>query len=221
LASDQVWCLLIEKNGAVWAGTEEGVSQFNGKRFVPFPIPAADLSKFPYYKYPKQINAIIQDKAGNVWFASNGGGVYRYDGKTLSNLSEKEGLCNNFVQTMVEDRACKVWFGTRYGGLCTYDGKVFRKFNKDEGPKSDHIWTIYQDRSGVIWVSAVNYGVCSYDGKAFTCYTEQDAASLQNAQSLLEDADGQLWVGTSSGVYRFVGGKFINWTKEDALRPGS
>lgn len=76
------------------------------------------------------------------------------------------------------------------------------------------------DRSGVLWTSAVNYGLCSYDGKSFTCYTEQDAASLKNAQSLLEDADGQLWIGTSSGVYRLVGGKFINWTKEDALAGG-
>lgn len=66
LASDQVWCLLIDRKGWLWAGTEEGVSRFDGKRFVPFPIPAADLSKFPYYKYPKQINAIIQDKSGNI-----------------------------------------------------------------------------------------------------------------------------------------------------------
>ncbi len=221
LASDQVWCLLIDREGWLWAGTEEGVSRFDGKRFGPFPIPAADLSKFPYYKYPKQINAIIQDKAGNIWFASNGGGAYRYDGKTLTNLSEKEGLCNNFVQSILEVRAGKVWFGTRYGGLCTYDGKVFTKFNKDEGLRSDHIWTMYQDRSGVIWSSAVNYGLCSYDGKTFTCYTEQDAVPLKNVQSLLEDADGQLWLGTSSGVYRFMGGEFINWTKADALRRGN
>lgn len=216
LASDQVWCMLLDRSGGLWSGTEEGVSRFDGKSFSPFPIPAADLSKFPYYKYPKQINAMIQDKAGNIWFASNGGGAYRFDGKTLTNLSEKDGLCNNFVQSILEDRAGNIWFGTRYGGLCVYDGKRFKTFPWNE-LNSDHIWTLLQDQAGLIWASADGYGLCRYDGKIFTCYTENDGAALTNVQSLLEDANGQLWVGTSSGVYRFIGGTFINWTKADAV----
>lgn len=224
LASDQVWCMLIDRSGSFWFGTEEGVSRFDGRKFTPFPIPAADLSKFPYYKYPKHINAMLQDKAGTIWFATNGGGAYRYDGKTLTNLSEKDGLCNNFVQTMLEDRAGNIWFGTRYGGLCSYNGKSFTSFDRSE-VNSDHIWTLLQDRSGVVWASADGYGLCSYDpsaslrtgGKAFTCFSESDCAALKNVQSLLEDATGQLWVGTSSGVYRYSNGRFTNWTKVDAV----
>ncbi|MBL0035975.1 MAG: hypothetical protein IPP26_09440 [Flavobacteriales bacterium] len=224
LASDQVWCMLIDRSGGFWFGTEEGVSRFDGKTFTPFPIPAADLSKFPYYKYPKQINAMSQDKAGNIWFATNGGGVYKYDGKTLANLSEKDGLCNNFVQSMLEDRSGNIWFGTRYGGLCMYDpsaslragGKAFTTFDRSE-VNSDHIWTLLEDRSGAIWASADGYGLCRYNGKAFTCYSERDCAALKDVQSLLEDASGQLWVGTSSGVYRYGSGRFTNWTKVDAV----
>ena len=220
LASDQVWCLLLDKSGSLWFGTEEGVSRFDGRQFTSFPIPAADLSRFPHYKYPKQINGMIQDKAGNIWFASNGGGAYRYDGSILTNLSEADGLSNNFVQTIMEDRTGNLWFGTRYGGLCRYDGKVFTKFTKDEGLKTDHVWTLLQDQSGAIWISAISYGLCSYTDKSFTCYTERDGAGLKNVQSLLEDASGQLWVGTSGGVYRFSGGNFTNWKKEEALQPG-
>ncbi|MCC7503247.1 MAG: hypothetical protein IT229_12000 [Flavobacteriales bacterium] len=216
LASDQVWCMLIDRSGSIWIGTEEGVSRFDGRKFTSFPIPAADLSKFPYYKYPRQINAILQDKAGNIWFASNGGGVYTYDGKTLTNLSEQDGLCNNFVQSMLEDRAGKIWFGTRYGGLCNYNGKAFTSFTRNE-LNSDHIWTLLQDRSGAVWASADGYGLCSYSGKAFTCFSERDCAALNNVQSLLEDASGQLWVGTSSGVYRYSNGRFTNWTKVYAV----
>ncbi len=227
LASDQVWSLLIDKSGTLWCGTEEGVSRFDGKRFTTFPIPAADLSKFPYYKYPKQINWIIQDKAGNIWFASNGGGVYRYDpsaplragGKTLTNLSEKDGLCNNFVQAIMEDRAGNLWFGTQFGGLCEYDGTRFTTFTRNE-LKGDNVWTLYQDSAGIIWMSVARTGLCSYDGRTFICYNEKDGAGIRVVQSILEDASGQLWFGTSGGVYRFIGGKFTNWTKEDALRPG-
>lgn len=218
LASDQVWSVLEDRNGGLWFGTEEGVSRFDGRTFTLFPIPAADFSEHPYYKYPKQINCIIEDKEGNIWFASNGGGVYRYDGKALTNLSEKDGLCNNFVQSIMEDKSRNLWFGTRYGGLCTYDGKVFTPYGRKDGVLGDQIWVIHQDSGGTIWIGASGYGLCSYNGKAFTCYTEQDGAGLKNVQSILEDANGQLWIGTSSGVYRYSGGKFSNWTKEDALR---
>ena len=232
LASDQVWCMLEDKNGGFWFGTEDGVSRFDpstalrtgGRTFTPFPIPAADLSKFPYYKYPKQINAIIQDKSGNIWFASNGGGVYRYDpstalrtgGSTLTNLSEKDGLCNNFVQTILEDRTGNLWFGTISGGICKYDGKSFTTFTAKE-LKGDGVWALYQDSSGLIWISVTRTGLCSYDGKTFTCYGEEDGAGIRVVQSLMEDASGQLWIGTSNGVYRFNGGRFTNWTKKEAV----
>ncbi|MBL0044539.1 MAG: hypothetical protein IPP33_09130 [Flavobacteriales bacterium] len=227
LASDQVYCLLVDKSGGLWFGTEEGVSRFDpsaslrtgSKTFTSFPIPASDLSKFPYYKYPKQINSMIQDKAGNIWFATNGGGVYRYDGKTLTNLSEADGLCNNFVQTVMEDRAGNLWFGTRKGGLCKYDGKTFTAYGRKDGVLGDQVWVIYQDSAGIIWIGASAYGLCAFDGKKFICYTERDGAGLKNVQSLFEDANGQLWIGTSGGVYLFNGGNFTNWTKEDAIGP--
>ena len=223
LASDQVWSMLLDKNGGFWFGTEEGVSRYDGTNFNSFPIPAADLSKYPYYNYPNQINAIVEDKAGNIWFASNGGGVYRYDGTTLTNLSEKDGLCNNFVETILEDRAGNLWFGTRYGGLCKYDpsaslragGKAFTAFSRED-LKGDHIWTLYQGSNGIIWIAVARSGLCSYDGATFTCYDEGDGAGIRVVQSIFEDANGQLWFGTSNGVYRFDGKTFTNWTKKDA-----
>jgi ligand-binding sensor domain-containing protein len=216
LASDQVWCMLLDRSGGMWFGTEEGVSRFDGRRFTAFPLPAADLSKFPYYKYPKQINWMLEDMAGNIWFASNGGGAYRYDGKTLANFSQKEGLCDNFVQTMLEDRSGNLWFGTRHGGLCKYDGTTFTAFGRNE-LKGDDIWALYQDSGGTIWIAVARIGLCSYDGTTFTCYGEKDGTGIRVVQSLLEDAHGQLWIGTSNGVYKLKGGTFINWTKEDAL----
>ena len=224
LTSDQVWCMLEDKSGGFWIGTEEGVSRYDGRTFTAFPIPAADLNKFPYYKYPKQINAIIQDKAGNIWFASNGGGVYKYDpstalrtgGSTLTNLSEKDGLCNNFVQAIMEDRAGNLWFGTRYGGLCKYDGTTFTTYTAKD-LKGDHVWALYQDSAGLMWIAVATSGLCSFDGTTFTCYGEKDGAGIRVVQSLMEDASGQLWIGTSNGVYRFNGGRFTNWTKQDAV----
>src|SRR5690606_7038568 len=51
----------------------------------------------------KNIGCIYQDKNDNYWFASNGEGVYRYDGKTLTRITNKHGLVGNFVWKIEED----------------------------------------------------------------------------------------------------------------------
>jgi hypothetical protein len=60
----------------------------------------------------KNIRSIFQDNNGNYWFGTNGAGVYRYDGKTLTKFTVKEGLSNNQVQSIQEDKSGNIWFGT-------------------------------------------------------------------------------------------------------------
>jgi ligand-binding sensor domain-containing protein len=35
------------------------------------------------------VSAALKDKNGNIWFARSGRGVYRYDGKSFTDFSEK------------------------------------------------------------------------------------------------------------------------------------
>jgi sugar lactone lactonase YvrE len=58
------------------------------------------------------------------------GGVWRYDGKSYTKFTTKEGLIHNGVFCTVEDQDGNLWFGTRNMGLCRYDGKVFTKFSE-------------------------------------------------------------------------------------------
>ena len=215
LAHDQVYCVLLDRKGWLWAATENGVSCFDGKKFHPFPLPVADLSKHPYYEGPKRINWMIEDKAGNIWFASNGGGAYRYDGKRLTNLSTRDGLCDDFVQTMLQDRNGDLWFGTRHGGVCRYDGQSFTSYGREQ-LNGDDVSALYQNRNGTIWIGVTRVGLCSYDGRTFTRYSEKDGAGIRVIFCALEDSHGQLWFGTGAGVYRLESGAFVNWTKGDA-----
>jgi ligand-binding sensor domain-containing protein len=168
LGSNQVWSILIDKSGTLWCGTEAGAYRSDGKNntaglpaFTPFPLPEADLRNQPdAYQAPKLVNIIYQDKAGSIWFGTNGLGVYRYDGTSspdgkprLTNFSEKDGLCNNFVQCIVQDDSKgehkgELWFGTRFGGISRFDGARFVNFSTKEGLSSNFVWTFLQDNSG-------------------------------------------------------------------------
>jgi sugar lactone lactonase YvrE len=62
----------------------------------------------------KFVHCITVDRKGRVWFGTNGG-AYVYDGKTLTNISERDGLPNNAVSCILEDKSGNIWFGTFTG----------------------------------------------------------------------------------------------------------
>ncbi len=45
---------------------------------------------------------MLGDKTGNLWFGTNGGGVSKYDGKSFTHFTEKQGLSNNTVWSIIE-----------------------------------------------------------------------------------------------------------------------
>jgi ligand-binding sensor domain-containing protein len=80
------------------------------------------------------VQCAYQDKAGNLWFGT-GEGVFRYDGKTFTHFTVKDGLCHNEVGAIGEDKSGNLWFGGRYGRLFRYEGKSFTDFSSDVHPQ--------------------------------------------------------------------------------------
>jgi ligand-binding sensor domain-containing protein len=77
------------------------------------------------------ITRIIEDRKGNLWFGGGDRGICRYDGKTFTCFTTKDGLINNNVWSILEDRAGNLWIGTRNTGLSRYDGKYFTSFSEN------------------------------------------------------------------------------------------
>ena len=76
------------------------------------------------------VRSILEDKRGNLWFGTYGGGVSKYDGKCFTNFTEKEGLINNVVLSILEDKWGNLWFGTYGGGVATMMVKSFTNFTE-------------------------------------------------------------------------------------------
>lgn len=116
---------------------------------------------------------------------TNGEGLFRYDGKTFTNLTEKDGLDNHIIYALLQDKTGNIWVGTRTG-LCRYNGKIFtpiaimvsyaNNFNysnsSDNNQSSKNgVWTMMQDKSGTIWFGTDD-GVYCYNGTNFTRFLD-------------------------------------------------
>ena len=87
---------------------------------------------------------------GNLWFGTRNG-LCKYNGKTFTHFTQKEGLSDNHIQSMLEDSHGNLWFGTRNGGVSMYNGKTFTHFTEKEGLSDNWVdlsWKIAMAISG-------------------------------------------------------------------------
>ncbi|WP_138990803.1 two-component regulator propeller domain-containing protein [Larkinella sp. C7] len=162
---------------------------------------------------------VLEDRKGNLWFATTDSGVYYNNGKSFQHFTTRDGLADNRVMSVYEDKAGIIWFGTG-NGLSRYDGKSFRNFKNPNEPlfyKDGHlnndITTIIEDKTGKLWVGARGEAFV-YDGKKFTTLTHQGEPFLE-VWGIMEDRKGNIWL---SGFNGFKGGRLPGglWRYDDS-----
>ena len=174
----------------------------------------------------KNIRSIFQDKNGNYWFGTNGAGVYRYDAKTLTQFTVKDGLSDNQVLNIQEDDLGNIWFGTGVFGISKFDGTKFTtltgKVNITNGTQTE-----WKSENNDLWFYAgggvFRYSNASLDYLPFDTSGSNSqinapfTLSRNGVYSILKDQKGNLWFGTQSeGVCRYDG-KTLTWFKEKGL----
>ena len=162
------------------------------------------------------VHCQTQDKNGNIWFCTYGGGVSKYDGESFTHYTEKEGLTNNRVWSILQDKDENIWFGTDGGGVSKFDGKYFTNYSLKDGFIGNTVLAILQDKNGSIWFATSN-GVAKLHNDLFTFYTKANGLIDNWVLAIQEDNHGDLWFGTKNGISKFDGQSFTNFSEKEGL----
>jgi len=208
LQSKEIWALTIDKSGLIWVGSTGGVNQFDGEYFIPFSLPDSKVENAKPMLSDKLVFKIIDDKNGNMWFATDGNGIFKYNNGKFAHLTTKNGLVDNNTADIIEDSKGNIWIGTFYGGVSKFDGKTYTNFTKDGIIAGEETYNFYEDSQGNIWFTAEGNGVYRYDGTNFKQFTTENGLTTNVVQSIFEDNKGQFWFGTWQGLCIFDGEKF-------------
>lgn len=176
LINEWVYGLDVDAQGRVWFGTEGGVSMFDGKQWRswshkdglgaanPADLPASpntglgtrsrhDLTTLiegqPTYN-PSYVFSILAAPDGAIWAGTWGAGVSRFDGKSWSNLTTRDGLAGNIVYAIVRGRDGVFWFGTD-NGVSRYDGKTWKTYGRADGLFDNHVYALAITANGNVW----------------------------------------------------------------------
>lgn len=126
-----------DKNGNLWFGNNGyGLFCYDGKTLKNF-TEEKGLGNPAFLKKTKmpgdsknlaRVWSINEDNDGNLWIGTIDAGVWKYDGKKLTNFTTKDGLTSNAVNTIYKDEKGDLWFVTDGEGICKFNGQTFTKF---------------------------------------------------------------------------------------------
>lgn len=178
------------------------------------------------------INWILQDKQGFIWFATNGG-LNRFDGsqfKTfIHNESDSNSISNNIINHIYEDDNGKIWISTQ-NGLNVFDKslEVFTQYKSEStsasGLSSNQITCTIKDNFGNYWIGTSGGGLNKFNPESNKFRTYRNI--IKNPQSissnyitcLEKDKYGFIWVGTADNGVNMLepeSGKFLRYVKTD------
>jgi ligand-binding sensor domain-containing protein len=215
LFSNEVNGIYEDKTGGIWFGTAAGASRYDGKTFQNFKMQqvispgGGDSTQSVGYDMYNDVNSIIEDKTGKLWFGTKGG-VYVYDGQTFTVVKNTNGKYFENVGTVIKDKKGNIWLGGK-DGLWRHDGRTLTNITQN------FIGYIYEDKKGNIWTSSENqkdreWIFSRYDEKSLTdnkpIATETKSIYKGNKgilYGILEASDGSIWIGGGNGVYRYDG----------------
>ncbi|MEZ4984483.1 MAG: two-component regulator propeller domain-containing protein [Saprospiraceae bacterium] len=126
LSSNDVTCLLRDKEGYLWVGTSQGLNRFDGVHFKTF-LP--DARRPTQTVSSEVIHALAQDSDGYIWMAT-ANGLNRYDPATATfkvwksnGESNSNTLPNSLVNNLLIDQDGLIWLACDNRDLCVFDPK--------------------------------------------------------------------------------------------------
>jgi signal transduction histidine kinase/CheY-like chemotaxis protein/ligand-binding sensor domain-containing protein len=224
-------CILQDRRGFIWIATNDGLNRYDGYKFKIFRNDVKDAASISN----NYIQDIKEDKDGNIWIATVGGGLNKYDRKTnrfqrfFHNEKDGKSISSNFVSKIVIERSGKIWVGTQQNGLDLFDpktGHCLHYVNDKNDAKSisdNQIGTLYCDSQNNIWVGTVNSGLSLFDRRnnGFINFKHVEnvkgSISGNTITAIFEDSKNQLWVGTQEAglnLYNNSTGTFTHFVHD-------
>ncbi|MCU7555366.1 diguanylate cyclase [Alteromonas sp. ASW11-19] len=209
LSQEVVQSIYQDEEGYLWFGTQEGLNRYDGYNFEVFNQEYGNENALP----EDWIFDIQEDASGNLWVATDGGGVAMFDEPEHAFIAyqhdsdDPHSLSSNTVRVLFLDSSGRFWIGTE-NGLDEYhpDSKQFESINIAPTPSSEfsgelQVRAITEDANGLLWIGTDGSGLYSYNPQTgnvahYFSAQENNIIHSDRISSLLVDSENRLWAGT-------------------------
>jgi len=225
LSQSYVNCIVQDKQGFIWFGTQDGLNKFDGYHFK------------VYKNNPKELNTISSnfihdlsiDEDGNLWVATDNG-LNKFDPITEQfSLYQVNGKGSELKQRFLTilNQNNTLYVATANSGLYSLDLKnkkaKLTSFLLNQNLQNSEVQGLFIDNENTLWIATNNLGLINYNLDQKTSKNYQKGILNSNCIfSIYEFNDSQLWLGTDNGL-NILNKKTgaVELVQNDALKPNS
>jgi len=125
--------ILEDKNGDIWLSNFKNKYKIESNSKVDYKkLKAVELSEEIIKEKLLYFNSGLTATNGDLWMTTYGGGVWNYDGKTLSNYEINNGKEDVLLISIFQDNVGTLWLGTDNDGVYRNNGRKFKKFEPNK-----------------------------------------------------------------------------------------
>ncbi|ALJ05427.1 hypothetical protein APS56_09985 [Pseudalgibacter alginicilyticus] len=204
---------ILPTNEGIWVSDyAQGVYFYNfqSKQFTTYQHNPLDINSIS----DNYVRQIIQDKQGNIWFATqNGLNLLKKGHSKFIRLfyqeNNPESIATNFIYSLHEDNKGFIWIGTNGQGLDKYNPEtnIAKHFTTKEGLPGNEIFSILQDYEQNLWITTEK-GLCKFNPETNEIRSFVSNKGIKNNHfhptAALESSDNELYFGGSNGLVRFL-----------------
>ncbi len=147
-------CSYKNKNGYLYAGTDNGLYKFDGEKFIRI--------NFENPEYTDTVTAIFQDRQQKSWIGFKSGRIANIVNKKLQYYNPEEGTPKKKITAFLQDNENNLWFSTNGEGIYIIRGRRLYLLNEEDGLSDLNVNTItLADNGDVLAATDQGIQVCS------------------------------------------------------------
>lgn len=204
---NRITVILVDNENNLWIGTDSGLYRLLSRAFRNFT---------PEMGTPEYTWSILEDRKGNIWFASYGYGLGCYDGTRITQNTDYlkvTGVSTSFYTGSIVDSNGDLQFSSS-DGVIKYDGTNFSKIDEIHRTVLD----IFEDTLNNKVLYSVTWGsdlIIKNADNTFDKIVKKPGNKTGYIKSIGQDKFGRYWIGNEYGLSIIDGNNIIDYPNEE------
>lgn len=175
-------------------------------------------NQFQFQAFPKsfsaQVDVGIRLPKGDFLLGTSEG-LFRYDGKKISHLSDNEELNSAKIKAIIEDYEGNIWIASDGQGLFKVSPTNVKLYLGKSKIASPVVTALQRDNKGILWIGTYNNGLYQQENETVKPFNDIKAKEFLCS---IKDKRGRILLGTErNGLYIIDNQKIKNITTANGL----